>query len=62
MFALLQMIHSDEKRKRDPLLPFIYLNLINANRKKGRKVKNNGVLIKKRRKGFLRFITKPSQT
>jgi small nuclear ribonucleoprotein (snRNP)-like protein len=55
LLALTVMIHSDEKRKKDPLLPLIYLSLCNANSRKRRRSYENQVLIKKkkRRLGFL---------
>jgi hypothetical protein len=52
LLALTTMIHSDEKRKKDPLLPLIYFSLCNANSRKRRRSYKNQVLIKKKKRLF----------
>jgi hypothetical protein len=59
LFSLIQIIHSDEKRKRDPLLPLAYLTICNANSRRRRGTYKNRVLIKKRKR-LLGFLTRPS--
>jgi small nuclear ribonucleoprotein (snRNP)-like protein len=60
LLALTVMIHSDEKRKKDPLLPFIYFALCNANSRKRRRLHKNRVVIKKKKRLF-GFLPRPSQ-
>jgi hypothetical protein len=59
--AAIQMIHSDEKRKSDPLLPFAYFLLCNANSKKRYKTFRRQVMTKKKKR-ILGFIPRPTHT
>ena len=59
--AAIQMIHSDEKRKSDPLLPFAYSLLCNANSKKRYKTFRRQVMTKKKKR-ILGFIPRPTHT
>ena len=56
LFALAQMIRSDKKRREDPILPFIYLTICNANRRKSRRSYKREVLIKKKRRAIKPFL------
>jgi small nuclear ribonucleoprotein (snRNP)-like protein len=57
--AAIQMIHSDEERKNDPLLPFAYSLLCNANSKKRCKTFKQQVMTKKKKR-ILGFIPRPT--
>ncbi len=57
--AAIQMIHSDGKRENDPLLPFAYSLLCNANYKKRCKTFRHQVMTKKKRR-ILGFIPRPT--
>ncbi len=59
IFAAIQMIHSDKKRKNDPLLPFAYSVLCNANSKKRCKTFRRQVMTKKKKR-ILGFIPRPT--
>jgi small nuclear ribonucleoprotein (snRNP)-like protein len=59
--AAIQMIHSDEKRKNDPLLPFAYSLLCNANSRKRCRTFKHQVTTKKKKR-ILGFIPRPTHT
>ena len=57
LLALLTIIHADEKRKRDPLLPLIYYALCRSGLRKKRRSIKNKVLIKKKSR-ILQLLTR----
>jgi len=61
LLALLVTIHTDEKRKRDPLLPMIYYALCRSGLQRKRRSIKSEVLIKKQKRLF-RFLTRPKPT
>lgn len=60
LFGLMSIINSDENRKKDPLLLFIYRTICNVNIKKRRRLKKKQMAVKKPNR-LLEFLRKPFQ-
>ena len=52
LFALAQIVRSDEKRREDPILPAIYFTICSANHRKRRRLYKQEVFIRKRRRAL----------
>jgi hypothetical protein len=61
LFGLMSIINSDENRKRDPLLPFIYRIICNANIKRRRRLKKKQQVAVKKPNRLLEILRKPFQ-
>lgn len=59
LIALINIIQADEKRKKDPLLLWIYFTLCKANSRKRRKTTYKKPMLIKKRKRILGLVPKP---
>ena len=61
LFSLMSIINSDENRKKDPLLPFIYRTIYNVNIKKRRRLEKKKQIVAKKPNRLFEILRKPFQ-